>query len=358
MTYHGLASWEKAEAQWTAVLDAARKRDPLGRLAVTYAAVGRLPEAIALLERMRDTKIARLGPDHPDTLVTLAQLAGAYVAAGKLPQVIALYELVRVTQIARLGPDHPETLLTLGNLAGVYWKSNQLDKSVPLYEDVLKREEAKLGRQHPQTQGTVANLGVNFKNAGRLKEAISLLEEAHQSAKRIPKLRWVATSLIDAYAMAGEKTKLADLIQEQLHEARKTLPKDSPQLAGLFSQIGLSLVQQKKWTDAEPLLRECLAIREKTQPDAWSTSNTKSLLGGALLGQQKYANAEPLLLAGYEGMKQREAAIPEQGKLRLPEAVDRLIELYSAINKPDELKKWQAERAKYPAVPARPGEKK
>jgi hypothetical protein len=30
------------------------------------------------------------------------------------------------------------------------------------------------------------------------------------------------------------------------------------------------------------------------------------------------------------------------------EALDRLIELYTAINKPDEAKKWQAERAKYP----------
>ena len=35
--------------------------------------------------------------------------------------------------------------------------------------------------------------------------------------------------------------------------------------------------------EAEPLLRECLAIRERTQADAWTTFNTKSLLGGALL---------------------------------------------------------------------------
>ena len=36
------------------------------------------------------------------------------------------------------------------------------------------------------------------------------------------------------------------------------------------------------------------------------------------------------------------------GKTRLPKALDRLIELYTATNKPDEVKKWQAERAKYP----------
>jgi hypothetical protein len=47
-------------------------------------------------------------------------------------------------------------------------------------------------------------------------------------------------------------------------------------------------------------------------------------------------------------MKEREKAIPPQGRVRLSEAVDRLIELYIATNKPDEVKKWRAERAKCP----------
>ena len=72
------------------------------------------------------------------------------------------------------------------------------------------------------------------------------------------------------------------------------LPKDSPQLGGLLAQGGLVLLGQKKWSDAEPLSRECLAIRKKTQPDEWLTFNTQSMLGGALLGQKKYATAEPL----------------------------------------------------------------
>ena len=57
-------------------------------------------------------------------------------------------------------------------------------------------------------------------------------------------------------------------------------------------------------------------------------------------------------------MKQREKTIPPQGSIRLPEALDRLIELSTATNKPDEVKKWQAERAKYPKDAPTPGEKK
>ena len=107
--------------------------------------------------------------------------------------------------------------------------------------------------------------------------------------------------------------------------------------------LGLNLLKQKKWVDAEPILRECLAIREKKQPDDWTTFNAQSLLGGALLRQKKYADAEPLLLKGYEGMRQREKKIPKQGKVRLTKAIDRLIELYTATNKPDDVKRWQAE---------------
>jgi tetratricopeptide (TPR) repeat protein len=231
---------------------------------------------------------------------------------------------------------------------------------VPLFEDALKRREAKLGRQHPDTQMTVAALGGNYRDAGRLKEAIPLLEEACEGSKGLPTHRGFANALGDAYIKAGEYAKLAHLQEEQLAEARRTLPKDSPQLANPLDQLGLSLLQQKKWLEADPHLRESLAIREKQEPDDWRTFNTQSMLGGALVGQNKYAEAEPLLLQGYEGMKRREKTIPPEGRVRLPEALDRLIDFYSVTNKPDEVKKCRAERARYPEAEAapKPGEKK
>jgi eukaryotic-like serine/threonine-protein kinase len=82
------------------------------------------------------------------------------------------------------------------------------------------------------------------------------------------------------------------------------------------------------------------------------------MLGGALLGQKKYAEAEPLLMKGYDGMKARAKTIPPASRDRLSEAVDWLIELYTATDQPDEVKKWREERAKYPQVAPQPHEKK
>jgi hypothetical protein len=44
----------------------------------------------------------------------------------------------------------------------------------------------------------------------------------------------------------------------------------------------------------------------------------------------------------YEGMKQLEKTIPPQGKVRLIEAAERLVELYEATGRKDEAKKWTA----------------
>ena len=56
-------------------------------------------------------------------------------------------------------------------------------------------------------------------------------------------------------------------------------------------------------------------------------------------------------------MKEREATIPPPGKDRLPEALDRLIDLYTATNRPHEAERWRAERAR-PLAPPMPGETK
>lgn len=56
----------------------------------------------------------------------------------------------------------------------------------------------------------------------------------------------------------------------------------------------------------------------------------------------------PLLLDGYRGMKECEDAILPQGKVRLSGALGRLVALYTATGKAEEVKEWEAERVQYP----------
>jgi hypothetical protein len=54
--------------------------------------------------------------------------------------------------------------------------------------------------------------------------------------------------------------------------------------------------------------------------------------------------------AGYKAIKHREKTIPAQSQVRLPEALDPLIELSTAAIEPGDAMKRQTERAMYPVV--------
>jgi len=99
-----------------------------------------------------------------------------------------------------------------------------------------------------------------------------------------------------------------------------------------------TLNRQGKSTEAEPLAREALAIREKVyEPGRYPLASARLTLGAALLGQKRYAEAEPLLLSALEDMKRIEA---DQGltvgeKAGMTALVERLAQLYEATNRPE-----------------------
>ena len=96
----------------------------------------------------------------------------------------------------------------------------------------------------------------------------------------------------------------------------------------------------RKWSEAEPLLRTCLHMREKNEPDAWTTANARSMLGECLLGQEKFTEAEPLLLDGYRGIKER-GSNSSMARVRLSQAAERLVCLYDQTSRPVEAARWR-----------------
>jgi hypothetical protein len=137
---------------------------------------------------------------------------------------------------------------------------------------------------------------------------------------------------------------------ERTERARRSTPSESQEIAAALASLGKNLLFQGKPADAEPFLRECLAIREKKLADEWLRFNAMSLLGGSLSGQKKYAEAEPLLIQGYEGMKARESKIPRQAKINIPGAAERIVSLYEAWGKPEKAAEWREKLKPAPAA--------
>jgi tetratricopeptide (TPR) repeat protein len=143
----------------------------------------------------------------------------------------------------------------------------------------------------------------------------------------------------------SERYELAEkLARAALPRARKLLPPATERnyldVDGFIMCLGLSLLRQKRWEEAEPHLRECLELREQHLPESWCRYNALSLLGECLSGQGRHAEAEPLLLEGWERMEP-----PASMRSRKDDALARIVKLYEAWGKPGEAARWGARAA-------------
>jgi hypothetical protein len=150
--------------------------------------------------------------------------------------------------------------------------------------------------------------------------------------------------MIRAYLANKQPDKAFPLIDELIPNQKSQIGADNPLLVQVFMPIAEDLLAGQHYVKAAPIIRECLDIRIKNDPEAWTTFRMQLLLGAALLGQKKYAEAAPNLLQGYEGMKAREAKIPPKVKEpRFREAIEQLVKLYEATGSAIEAAKWRKE---------------
>jgi hypothetical protein len=89
---------------------------------------------------------------------------------------------------------------------------------------------------------------------------------------------------------------------------------NNPAGTEILGDLSGALDRQGKLAEAETDARQNLAIREKTAPEDWLAFDARCRLGAILLDRKNIAEAEPLLLSGYNGMKERESAIPVPAK--------------------------------------------
>jgi tetratricopeptide (TPR) repeat protein len=374
---HNLANAYQVDGQWAKALplleQSLEKRKAkqgsdhpdtlttMNSLAMAYRGDSQLDKALPLFEQTLAKRSATLGPDHPSTLVSMNNLADAYRVTGKLAKALSLFEETLEKRQAKLRPNHPDTLNSMNNLARAYQDAGQLAKALPLLEQTLEKKSVALGPDHPDTLTTMNSLGLAYRDDGQWDKAVPLLEQTLEKMKAKlspdhPNTLTCMDNLAGAYELAQTFTKAELLRRDLLTANRKRWGPDHANTASALVGLGAVLVHQKKYTDAEAPLRECIDLRVKLEPKSWLTFNSKMWLGAALLGQQKYAEAEPLLVQGYEGMKQREAKIPAQAKVRLTEALERLVQLYDATGQKDKADEWrkQLEQTKAAAKPPAP----
>ncbi len=330
----------------------------LSNLASGYRSARKPDKALAAEKECYELSKAKLGADDPFTLTGLCNLAEGYHIAGEPDKSHSLCEECYTLRKKKLGPENADTLISLSNLALSHWGLGRREKGITLLEEAYTLRKKAFGADHFDTLESLNFLAKLNYDIGRRDKALPLFEEAHKLRKakqgaNHPDTLFCLNNLAVGYAETGNGEKAAETFAAVLEIKRKMFAKGTPALALELLQASSYLLKCGQHATAEPLLQECLTTLDKTQPDDWRTFDVRSSLGLALLAQKKYADSEPMLVKAYEGLKKCEKAIPK-GETCIPDTLDRLVELYTATDKPDETKKYKELRGKYPMTKPAP----
>jgi eukaryotic-like serine/threonine-protein kinase len=320
-------------------------------LAGLYRTQKKYEQAERLFAEVLKIRTEILGLDHPDTVRSSNELAALYKTLKKYGQAEQLYKDVVQAFTANKGADQADTLKSKIKLAGLYRSEKKYELAEPIYQTVLQARITKLGTNDLDTLESKNDLGDLYRDQGKHDRAESYYLEAANGARTKLGIEHTKTQsylrdLIECYQKQGKAADAVPLRLELVGFFRQKDGPESTRYASSLTELGKDQLLAKDYAGAERALRESLAIRQKKQPDAWTTFETQSFLGSALVGQMKYADAEPVLLAAYEGMKEREGKIPAGSKARLRDAVDRLVQLYEGSGQAAKAETWRKKREK------------
>ncbi|MHC4331909.1 MAG: tetratricopeptide repeat protein, partial [Planctomycetota bacterium] len=114
-----------------------------------------------------------------------------------------------------------------------------------------------------------------------------------------------------------------------------------------INDLGLLRREQKRYEDAGKLLTEALEGRQlKLGPDHPHTLETMHELAVLHMRQDHHHNAERFFVQAAEGRLTKLGAAHPHTK----ESIKSLVDLYEALEKPEESGKWRAELAQTEAV--------
>ncbi|NOT09091.1 MAG: serine/threonine protein kinase [Gemmatimonadales bacterium] len=184
-------------------------------------------------------------------------------------------------------------------------------------------------------------LGSILMERGELVEAQAELEEAEKLYRQLFDANYAP--IYDNIRLQAQVDYLAGRLSEGLVKIDRALDQyrrhagtQYVNFATALTVKGLILGKAGRADEAERILREAAGLRAAHLPNEhFMTALTKGALGEVLLSRRRFAEAEPLLVESYATLKQTQAT----DNRRVQGARQRLVELYTAWNRPELLSK-------------------
>ena len=197
--------------------------------------------------------------------------------------------------------------------------------------------------ESPELCSGLTILGSILMEKGEPREAVADLQEAEAIYRKLYDSNFVAIYdnvrlQAQALYLLGRYQEAEARIDETLEKYRRLVQPQYISFATALTVKGLIQNQRGKSHDAEKTLREALRLRSENLPAGhFMSAMTEGALGEVLVGQRRFVEAEPLLLSSYQSLKRSQATQNQ----RTAAARSRLVALYTAWNRPEQLAKLQ-----------------
>jgi tetratricopeptide (TPR) repeat protein len=265
------------EAREVAVRARALAAEGFGRQSVEYGtSLLRLAEILTRLDDRRGAEplllealaIARrqYGNRDPNTAVSLANLGDLYSGMDDPVRAEPYYRGAVDVWAKTVGPDDPQYLRSLEDLGGVYYETKAYAKAVPILERVigLRRAKADDDERLAHHLFLLADIhhrrGEPAKAAGLFRDLLAI--KRRRLSPRDPALARVLNALAEQYRRLEDEPAAEALLLEAsgiLRPSRQ--PEDQAFLAHVLNNLANLYYLSGRFTDAEPPLREVLALR-------------------------------------------------------------------------------------------------
>ncbi|CAD6593370.1 MAG: hypothetical protein ASARMPREDX12_007113 [Alectoria sarmentosa] len=214
-----------------------------------------------------------LGPEHPDTLTSMADLASFYSRQRRYEEAADLARRVLEMRERVLGKESLDTLISTTMLGKIYTSQGQWGRAERLYLQALVLGEQVSGNELLSTLNTVRQLGYLYRKRGKLAEAETMYRRALKgNEKRYGPYNLSTLKIVEELCSIYEKQgKLADaetMYQRALEGYEKTYSPDHTLTLNVVRNLGSLYEKQGKSAEAKILNQRALkGYENKLGPD-------------------------------------------------------------------------------------------
>ena len=253
--------------------------------------------AYSYLDRTIAIQRKALNAEHPDLAWSLHDLGVLYTTSGKYEQAESFFQQALSIYEKIYGPEHPKTAWILDDLAGSYTSQGLFDQARPLYDKVLAIRQKSLGPEHPDMAWILNDLANLYAYQKQYDQARPLYEQALTIRQKVlgpehPDTATVLYNLAYFYADQGLYDEARPLYEQALAIRQKVLGPEHPDTAAVLNDLATLYANQAQYDQARPLYEQALAIRQKSLgPEHLDTAMTLNDLANLYFNQAQYDEA-------------------------------------------------------------------